>query len=71
MTYQLPLDKMSLDEKLETMESIWQDLCKSEKQVTSPEWHNDVLSERETRVQDGDEQFVSWVKAKKDIKNNL
>lgn len=71
MSYHLPLDNMSIEEKLETMEALWEDLTKSENTLASPEWHHRILEERESKVAEGDDEFVKWEKAKKDINNKL
>jgi len=39
----IPLDKMSLAEKLEAMEAIWADLSQTPSQVPIPDWHREVL----------------------------
>ena len=42
----IPLDKMSLAEKLEAMEAIWADLSQTPSQVPIPDWHREVLKAR-------------------------
>ena len=42
----IPLDKMSLAEKLEAMEAIWADLSQTPSQVPIPDWHREVLKTR-------------------------
>ena len=69
MAYHLPLDKMSIEEKILTMESIWEDLCKTAASIDSPEWHKQVLNEREAAHERGDDEFIDWDTAKKDIRN--
>ena len=71
MAVTLRLDKMSVEEKIQAMESIWEDLCKSADSVTSPPWHEKVLNMREESVKRGSDQFTDWEKAKKDIKNDI
>lgn len=43
----LPLEKMSRDEKLRLMETIWADLSRDEEQFDSPAWHEQALRETE------------------------
>ncbi len=43
----LPLKKMSIQDKISAMESIWEDLCQNAGDIASPEWHKDILKERE------------------------
>jgi len=35
----LPLNEMTAEEKLQTMESIWQSLSGNPETIESPEWH--------------------------------
>ena len=42
----IPLDKMSLAEKLEAMEALWADLSRTPSQVPVPDWHREVLKAR-------------------------
>jgi hypothetical protein len=67
----LPLDKMTIAEKLRAMEAIWADLSRDEAQVESPEWHRDVLKDRDAKAKSGREKFVSWETAKKQLRRKL
>jgi Putative addiction module component len=67
----LPLDKMTVAEKLRAMEEIWADLSRNESQIESPAWHGDVLREREAKVKSGREKFISWEAAKKQLRKKL
>jgi hypothetical protein len=67
----LPLDKMTLAEKLRVMEEIWADLSRHESQIKSPDWHGAVLREREAKIKSGKEQFIDWEAAKKQLRKKL
>ena len=69
MSYNLPLDTMSIEEKIQTMESIWEDLCKTADSVEFPEWHKQILAEREAEYKKGNDEFIDWDIAKKNIRN--
>ena len=71
MAITLPLGKMSIEEKIQTMESIWEDLCKKADNVSSPVWHEKVLNEREDNLKQGKDEFVDWEIAKRNIKNDI
>jgi hypothetical protein len=60
MPLELQLDRMTLEEKLRAMEALWDDLCRREEDVPVPQWHKDLLDERERLVQEGKAQFVDW-----------
>jgi hypothetical protein len=67
MDITLPLDQMTVEEKLRAMEALWADLCRREKAVPVPQWHKDLLDERERLVEQGNAQFIDWETAKKRI----
>ena len=71
MAYPIPLESMTLEEKLQTMETIWDDLCRKDTEFTSPAWHKDVLADRETAMQQGGDGFIDWETAKKNIRNEV
>ncbi len=71
MSISLPLEKMSVEEKLQAMESIWDDLCGRADSLASPAWHGEVLAERESTLQGGDDEFIDWDTAKQNIKKQL
>ena len=64
MEITLPLEKMSIDEKIQAMETIWDDLCQTAGSLSSPDWHRQVLQVRETGIKEGHEEFISLEKAK-------
>jgi hypothetical protein len=39
--------------------------------MTIPEWHGDMLKEREKRLKQGKDKFVDWEDAKKDILDSV
>jgi hypothetical protein len=64
----LPLNEMSVEEKLQTMETLWQSLSADPVAVESPAWHEEELAEPECRIASGEAKFVGWEKAKADIR---
>ncbi len=58
---------MTLEEKLRAMEALWDDLCRREEAVPVPQWHKDLLDERERLVREGKARFIDWETAKKRI----
>ncbi len=60
----LPLDKMTIEDKLAAMEQLWDDLCRNPESVPSPSWHERILSEREKRVREGKARFSDIAAAK-------
>ena len=64
----LPLKEMSVEEKLQTMETIWQDLSANPEQIESPAWHEEELRVREAQIGSGEAKFLDWEKAKDEIR---
>jgi hypothetical protein len=58
---------MTIEEKLRTMEMLWDDICRNVPEFPSPIWHQQLLQEREQRLQEGKERFVEWEQAKREI----
>ena len=67
MEISIPLDKMSIDEKIRAMETIWDDLCQKADSLSSPDWHKQVLQEREIGLKEGREEFIGLKKAKEQV----
>ena len=64
----LPLEKMSRKEKIQAMESLWDDLCRHAEKVQSPAWHGAILEQREESLRVGEAEFTDWDAAKKRIR---
>ncbi len=58
---------MTTEEKLRTMELLWDDLCRNIPEFPSPRWHEPLLQARERHVREGKDRFIDWEHAKKDI----
>ena len=67
MPVELQIAAMTLEEKLRAMEALWDDLCRREESVPVPQWHKDILDERERLIEQGKAQFIDWETAKKRI----
>jgi hypothetical protein len=71
MSFTLPLNEMTLREKLQVMEALWEDLSRNPGALESPEWHGDVLKERERCIASGEAQFSDWEHAKDEIRKRV
>lgn len=65
----LPLDKMTVAEKLRVIEEVWADLSREPESIPSPSWHEEVLTEREQKASEGTATFSDWSAAKQRIRN--
>jgi putative addiction module component (TIGR02574 family) len=66
----LPLSELTLAQKLDLMEAIWDDLAKHEEKLESPYWHEQVLKDREEAIEAGKATVSDWAEAKERIKRN-
>jgi hypothetical protein len=71
MPVNFPLHEMSVSEKLQLMEALWEDLSRTPNNVETPAWHGEALEERERRITSGEARFTSWEEAKKDIRKRV
>jgi len=62
----LPLERMSVADKLKAMEELWVDLSRSPAGYTSPLWHREILEVREA---DGDD-YIDWDEAKRRLRGD-
>jgi putative addiction module component (TIGR02574 family) len=61
------LRQMTIREKIQLMEALWDDLCGAEETIPVPDWHKALLDERERQVAAGEAKFVDWDAAKERI----
>ncbi len=71
MHFSIPLEEMSVEEKLHAIEEIWADLAGTPENIPSPSWHADVLRAREKRISEGKSHFLDLAEAKKAVMSQL
>ena len=69
--FELPLSQLTLAQKLDLMEAIWDDLARDEKNLESPSWHEEVLRDREEALAAGKLSESDWEEAKLRIRKNV
>lgn len=67
MPTNLLIERMTVAEKLRIMEELWDDLRTRAEGVPIPQWHKDLLDERERLIETGEAQFDDWDAARKRI----
>jgi hypothetical protein len=67
MSTPLAIETMTIEEKLEAMEALWNELRPHEDAINVHEWQKQVLDERQRLVEEGESHFIDWEQAKKDI----
>ncbi len=71
MSAALQIDQMTLEEKLRAMELLWENLILREQDIPIPQWHKDLLDEREHLVKEGKAKFLDWETAKAQIRSGI
>ncbi len=71
MATSLALEDMTIEEKLQTMELLWDDLCRHEEALPVQQWQKDILDEREKLIEEQQTRFIEWEEAKKRIAKEI
>ncbi len=71
MSISLPLESMTLADKLEAMELLWTDISRQPEELPSPDWHKEVLNERRRMVEAGELKFLDWDTAIAELREEL
>jgi hypothetical protein len=53
------------------MEDLWRDLSQNEREIVSPEWHGEVLADRESKLASGEDTWLEWETAKHQLRAKL
>ncbi len=67
MNATVDLKQMSLAEKLGLMEALWDELCRREEEIPIPDWHKELLDQRQREIEGGKAKFIDWETAKERI----
>jgi hypothetical protein len=62
------IQQMSWEEKLRTLEEIWEAITREGDRYESPAWHQDVLNETKQRAEAGSEEPIDWAAAKRELR---
>ena len=62
------IEQMSWEEKLRTLEELWDSIAREGDRSESPPWHEQALKETQERYESGAEQPVDWADAKRDLR---
>ena len=71
MTTALPLNKMTMSDKISAMELLWDDIIHHSPDFPSPSWHGEILKEREKLIKKGEATFEDWREVKQELWNEL
>ena len=55
----LHIERMSVTERLQAIDQLWDSLTRDGDEIPSPDWHQEVLADRKTRAQRGEAKFLT------------
>ena len=61
------IERMSVEERLQTIEILWRSISHSHDSLESPLWHREILASRRAKVDSGKGVFLSIA----DLRNRL
>lgn len=61
------LEKLSVPERLQLVEDLWDSIARSNASLPIPQWQKDELSRRKDRYLCNPESVLTWEQAKRDI----
>ncbi len=67
MISQSEIRQMSLPEKVALLETVWSEIATDPGQVEVPQWHKDILDERDLALKEGRAVILDWDEAKRQI----
>lgn len=53
------IKKMSIAERLQIMETIWDSLLYENEEIQTPEWHEEILEVRKEKIKNGNAKVIS------------
>ncbi|HIP38533.1 MAG TPA: acyl-protein synthetase [Desulfocapsa sulfexigens] len=66
----MPLSEYTYEQKLDLLETLWDELVRDDKIFESPDWHEEILKDREQALTSGKIKVSDWEEAKERIKRN-
>lgn len=67
MSVEIAIETLSVQDKIELMDRLWESLSKSPNEIPSPAWHAAVLAARKAKLESGESKPIPWEEAKRDI----
>ena len=64
------IERMSVAERLQAMDQIWDSLDRDSDEIPSPDWHQDVLADRKARAQRGEAKFLTLAELRSRIRSS-
>jgi putative addiction module component (TIGR02574 family) len=69
MLSQADIKQMTIPERMEAIDSLWVSIVEAGGEVSSPEWHKEILQERMARVKAGKAKFYTIDEARQKLQS--
>jgi putative addiction module component (TIGR02574 family) len=60
--------KLPMQEKLALLEAVWAEISPEPDELEIPQWHKDLLDDRELALREGRTEVLDWEDAKRQIR---
>ena len=64
------IEKMSVTERLQAMDQLWESLIRDGDEIPSPDWHQEVLADRKARAQRGKAKFLTLAELRSRLRSS-
>ena len=64
------IEKMSVTERLQAMDQLWDSLTRAGEEIPSPDWHENVLADRKARAQSGEAKFLTLAELRSRLRSS-
>lgn len=64
-----PLDKLTVDEKMKLVHTIWDDIFKHPEEINWPAWHSRYLRDLKKSIDEGHEEEIDFEEARELLLN--
>jgi len=64
------IESMSVAERLQAMDQLWDSLNRDGDEIPSPDWHQDVLADRKARAQRGETKFLTLAQLRSRLRSS-
>ena len=67
----LGIDRMSVEQRMQLMEDIWDSIAKEPESVEIPDWHKKIIAERLADCESNPNAQVAWEEARTRLRESL
>jgi hypothetical protein len=64
------IEKMSVVERLQAIEQLWEAVRREAGDLSSPEWHGQVLADRKVRAERGEAKFLTLAQLRERLRGS-